>query len=90
MKSTAPLKILCTSWLPDNRLNIHPNEGADLGLMMTSYSVAIEDGAQAELLLRNDCRKECLEMGQKFWERLGRPERAVLSYDGSVLRIEKA
>jgi len=90
MKSTAPLKILCTAYLPDYRLNIHPNEGADLGLMMTRYVVTVEDGLQAELLLVNECRKESVEMGQKFWERLGKPDKAILSFDGSVLRIEKA
>jgi hypothetical protein len=90
MKSTSPLKVLCTVSMSDNRLNMHPNEGADLGLMMTRYSLTIDEGLQADLHLLNECPKESVEIGQKFWERLGKPARAVISYDGSILKIEKA
>jgi hypothetical protein len=90
MRSTTPLRILCATGLPENRLNLHPNEGADLGLMLTRYSVDIGEGGTAELHLLNDCPKESLELSPKFWEKLGRPSKAVLIYDGSVLRIEKA
>jgi hypothetical protein len=90
MKRTATLTILCSSWIPDNRLTIHPNEGADLGLMMTQYWVDTGQGARIELCLRNECPKESVEIGPKFWERLGKPAKAVLGYDGSVLTIEKA
>jgi hypothetical protein len=90
MKSTTTLKILCTSWIPDGKLNINPNDGADLGLMMSHYSVDVGNGFQAELHLLNECPKESVELGKKFWERLGRPDKAILSYDGSRLRIEKA
>ena len=90
MKSTTPLTILCSARLPENTLNMHPNEGADLGLMMTRYSVEIQDGARAEIRLLNECPKESVEIGQRFWERLGKPSKAILSLDGSVLKIEKA
>jgi len=90
MKSTTPLRILCSASLPENRLNLHPNEGADLGLMMTRYSVDVGEVGKAELHLLNECPKESLELSAKFWEKLGRPSRAILSYDGAVLRIEKA
>jgi hypothetical protein len=89
MKSTSPLKILCTAWLPENRLNMHPNEGADLGLMMSRYSVEIGEGMQADVHLLNECPKESVEVGPKFFELLGKPSKAILSYDGSVLKIQK-
>jgi hypothetical protein len=89
MKSTMPLRILCSSKLAENRLNIHPNEGADLGLMMTRYSVEIEEGLKAEIHLLNECPRESLEIGRKFWEKIGKPSKAILRYDGAVLRIEK-
>jgi hypothetical protein len=87
MKSTTPLRILCSSRLPDNRLNMHPNEGADLGLFMAAYSMELEEGFKAEVQLLNECPKESIEIGLRFWERLGKPAAAILSYDGEVLRI---
>jgi hypothetical protein len=90
MKRTLPLRILCSADMPANRLNIHPNEGADLGLMMTRYSVNMDEGIQTELHLVNECPKESVEIGRKLWEKLGRPARAVLVYDGTVLKIERA
>ena len=89
MKSTAPLKILCSASLPENRLNMHPNEGADLGLMMVRHSVNIGDGIKADLHLLNECPKESVEVSVKFWEKLGRPSKAVVSYEGDELRITK-
>ena len=90
MKKTAPLKIFCSTRLPEFRLNIHPNEGADLGLMTTRHSVEIGEGIKAELHLLNECPRESLELNTRFWERLGKPTKAVLVYDGKVLTIEKA
>lgn len=90
MKKTTPLKILCSMSLPENRLNLHPNEGADLGLMTARHSVAIGEGERAEIFLLNECPKESVEIGLKFWERLGKPAKAVLSYDGTTLKIDKA
>ena len=90
MKRTKALRILCSASLPENSLNLHPNEGSDLGLMLASHSVLIGEGEKAELYLLNDCPKECIEIGQKFWERLGKPAKAILSFDGTTLRIEKA
>jgi hypothetical protein len=90
VKSTTPLRILCAPGLPENRLNMHPNEGADLGFMMTRYSVDLGEGSMVELHLVNECPRESVEVCPKFWERLGRPAKAILSWDGSMLRIEKA
>jgi hypothetical protein len=90
MKSTSPLRILCSASLPENRLHIHPNDGADLGLMMTSYTVDTGEGGTIDLRLLNDCPKESMEIGPRFWERIGKPSKAILSYDGEVLAIVQA
>ena len=58
MKSTTPLRILCSMSLPENRLNLHPNEGADLGLMMASHDVDLGGGEKAEVFLLNDAQRK--------------------------------
>lgn len=90
MKSTSPLKALCSSRLPENRLNIHPNEGADIGLMMTQYSARFADGSDVELHLLNDCPKESVELSSRMWERLGRPAKVRLGYEDGKLSIDPA
>lgn len=82
--------MLCSMNLPENRLNLHPNEGADLGLMTARHDVAMSEDGRAEIFLLNECPKESVEIGLKLWEKLGKPSKAVLSYDGTTLRIEKA
>jgi hypothetical protein len=69
---------------------MHPNEGADLGLMMTQHSARTGEGVDIELYLLNECPKESLEINPRFWERLGRPKKAIISYDGTLIKIEKA
>jgi hypothetical protein len=88
-RSTAPLRVICRSNLQENCLNIHPNDGFDLGLMTTSHSVQLESGKAAEICLVNDCPKECLELNSRLWERLGKPKSAILKYDGTYLSVEK-
>lgn len=88
-RSTSPLKVLCHSGLPENRFNIHPNDGFDLGMMTTHYSVELEGGSPAEVWLLNDCPQSCIQLNTKYWERLGKPANAVLRYDGKAFRVEK-
>jgi len=90
VKSTSPLKTLCASWIPENRVNIHPNEGADIGLMMTHYSTQTGEGLPIELHLLNECPKESVEFSTRMWEKLGKPAKVTLSYEDGKLRIEKA
>ncbi len=89
-RATSPLKTICQSGLAENRFNIHPNDGFDLGLMTTHYSVEIEGGQSAEIWLLNECPQDCVQINTKVWERLGKPQRAVLRYDGKLLSLEKA
>ncbi len=88
MKRTSPLRVLCPQGLPEHRLNIHPNEGADLGMMTVTNSVILHGGMRGEVHLLNDCPKETIEISPAYWERIGKPVRAVLCLDGDVLTIE--
>ena len=90
MKKTRALKILCSARLPENRLNIHPNEGADIGLMMTHYPSLTFEGAQVELHLLNDCPHESVEISSRLWERLGKPAKVILRYADGRLEIDPA
>jgi hypothetical protein len=87
---TRALKILCSARLPENRLNIHPNEGADIGLMLTHYSALMGSGSPVEVHLLNECPNESVEISSKLWERLGKPARVILRYSDGLLEIEPA
>jgi hypothetical protein len=88
MRKTGSLRVLCPYGLPDSRLNIHPNEGADLGMLTLCNSVTLYEGVKGEVRLLNECPRETVEISPKFWEKIGKPSRAVLSLDGDKLSIE--
>lgn len=88
MSSTDPLSVVCSPGLPDFRLNLHPNDGADLGLMTIRHSVGLGDGPPVEVRLLNECPAGRLEIGTRFWDRLGRPKRAILSLEGEILSVQ--
>jgi len=88
VKQTKALRILCSMRLPERSLNIHPNEGADIGLMMTKHSAKAEDGDELELNLLNECPQESVEISAKLWERLGKPKKIVLGYDEGRIKID--
>jgi hypothetical protein len=90
MKSTSPLKALCSVRLPENRLNIHPNDGADIGLMMTKHSARYKDGMEIELHLLNECPMESVELSLHMWEKLGKPSKVRLGYENGTLSIDPA
>jgi hypothetical protein len=88
MKKTGSLRVLCPHGLPEERLNLHPNEGADLGMMTLSNPVTLAEGVKGEVRLLNECPKETVEISPKYWEKIGKPPRAVLCLDGDRLSIE--
>jgi hypothetical protein len=90
MKSTKELRILCSTRIPESRLNMHPNEGADIGLMMTHHSARTVEGITLDLHLLNDCPKESIEINSKLWEKLGKPAKVVLGYEDGILKIDPA
>jgi len=101
MKRTGVLKILHDTAFPVNKLVIHPNTGFDLGFMQIKYvtkvfintciqdftSGSAEPLCDAELLLLNECGANTVEMGQKLWHQLGRPDKALLIYDEGDNRL---
>lgn len=88
MKRTPELRALCTPSLKANEIYIHPNEGFDLGMMTTAYDVELDGSGPTLVKLLNECPKESVELPSKLFEKLGKPKRAVLSYDGVKLFIE--
>ena len=87
MKQTKALTVLCSARIPEDQLNIHPNEGADIGMMMTQHSARTDGGAPIEVCLKNDCPKECVEINKRLWERLGKPPKLILGYEDGLLEI---
>lgn len=101
MKRTTVLKILHDTAFPINRLVIHPNTGFDLGFMQVKYvsklyiNSSIEDFkngstecfCDVDIMLLNECGSDKVEMAQKLWEKLGRPEKAILVYNEDENKI---
>jgi hypothetical protein len=90
VKSTKALRILCSAGIPESRLNMHPNEGADIGLMTTHHSAKTADGVVVELHLLNDCPKESVEINSRLWERLGKPSKIVVGYEDGLIKLDPA
>lgn len=90
MKKTGSLRVLCPFGLPEARLNLHPNEGADLGMLTLNNAVMLRGGMKGEVHLLNECSRETVEISPAYWERIGKPQRAVLCLDGETLSIEPA
>ncbi len=93
MKKTAPLSALGDYSFDEKIVNIHPNDGYDLGLMTASYVVKIFAGCSQEefesgegrhvfgtIFLKNECRLGTVEMSLRVLEKLGKPKQVVLSY----------
>jgi hypothetical protein len=101
MKRTAPLQVLSDFAFKDGSIVIHPNTGADLGLMTLQHEVRLffnipikdfvdgsNDCSMAGLLtLSNNCRNGFVEMSQKRWTAIGRPRHVLLIYDSRKLLV---
>lgn len=100
MKNTSELSVLGDFSMPEDTLVIHPNDGFDLGLMMTSHPVYIYRGISladfkekngdrsgGKILLKNECRMGAVELSSKVLERLGKPKKVQLYYDEPNLLI---
>ncbi len=101
MKRTGLLKILHDTAFPVNRIVIHPNTGFDLGFMQLKYvsNLYINTGIEefkngtaepfcsVDIMLLNECGPNNVEMAQKLWDQLGRPEKAILVYNEDGNRL---
>ena len=93
MKKTNILNVLGDFSMKDDILVVHPNDGFDLGLMITSYPVYIFFGCSlsefeegkgekigGKILLDNKCRVGTVEMSRRILEKLGKPKKVELFY----------
>lgn len=93
MKKTGPLSALGDYSFDEKTINIHPNDGYDLGMMTASYVVKIFAGATEDefesgvgksvygtIHLKNECRVGSVELSLRVLERLGKPKQVVLGY----------
>jgi hypothetical protein len=98
MNSTSILSVI-TSFKAKDKLSIHPNDGCDIGLFNHSYvkkffmlnddesvsSISFE----CEILLLNECKNGTIEIGNNFWQRLGKPGMIKLSINDDKMYIKK-
>ena len=100
MKRTAPLQVLADAAFADGQVVIHPNAGADLGLMTLEHEIRvffnspIQDFMEMKgypihgtLTLSNNCKAGIVELSQKRWTTMGRPRHVLLIYDNHKLLI---
>lgn len=86
-KITASLKILNVFGLKNN-FALHPNDGADLGLL--GYNTKVQmiingERFEGEILLKNECKPGIVEMSKKMYTRLGSPDHIKLALKGEIL-----
>lgn len=84
------MRVAGSMQLPPNRLNIHPNEGFDLGLMTTHYCLEMEQVGPVEVYLLNECPKETLQINYKVWEKLGKPGKVIMELDEGHLSLKQS
>lgn len=93
MSNTAPLVVLSDFSMDEKTVNIHPNDGFDLGLMTTEYVVQIHVGPEhdpstltdsdyvyGKVYLKNEVRNGYLELSRKNTEKLTGAKKAVLHH----------
>lgn len=88
MKHSLPMKVSGSMQIPANRMNIHPNEGFDLGLMTTKYTLEMDDLGSVEVFLLNECPKETLQLNYKTWEKLGKPGKVIMELEEGKLSLK--
>jgi hypothetical protein len=94
VKSTAALSVLSDFSIDERTIHIHPNDGFDLGLMTTEYTIRMHVGAETDpssleekdfvygkILLKNEVRGGHVELGHRSTERLDGANRAIVHYE---------
>jgi len=94
VKSTVALAIMGDYTMDDRTIHIHPNDGFDLGLMSTEYTVRIYVGSDAlmrevsdseyvygKLHLKNSVRHGHMELGLRAANKLGSSRMAKVFYE---------
>jgi hypothetical protein len=97
MMKTSPLKVVFSQSLPFGIFILHPNEGAELGMItkkhqvLLSTRITVQDflkGGEGEPLtvlmdLQNECPKGELHLNVSYGDLVGESPRAVILFDGS-------
>ena len=86
MRETGALKVLSDFNFPEHKVVINPNDGFDIGLMMTEAQVQLMVGSSVDLLQeesapsmgghisqKNECRLGTVELSSKLLEKIGSP-----------------
>ncbi len=103
MKQSEPLSVMGDYSFDDKTINIHPNDGFDLGLMTTQHVVHICTGCSYDefvsgtanategvIHLKNECRANTVELSSRTVERLGKPRKIVLVLQDGRLLLQPA
>jgi hypothetical protein len=95
MKKTSLLTVYTDIGIPKNSVVIHPNDGFDLGLTNKTKSCALflsarETGdfektpyVQGCIVLDNNCSSGTVNINDKIWKTIGKPQKAVLACKGN-------
>lgn len=99
--TSADLTVLADFQAPEGNVTVHPNDGFDLGVMMTETpiilyaNISVEDfqagsgsPIQGKLLQENKCRLHTIELGKKYWQKIGSPKKVKLHFEDQKLLIE--
>lgn len=91
VKETGFLNVLADLSFPDKKIVINPNDGFDLGLMMTDATVEIyyglspatwegrtTDGVYGNVYQQNECKLGTVELSSRAVEKMGSPKRVRL------------
>ncbi len=90
-KQTGELTVLTDQSYTEQELVINPNDGFDLGLMMTEATVDLEfnfdqdkiDPLTAMVIQKNECKPGTLELGNKSVSKLNGKTRVRLTIEYS-------
>lgn len=90
-KETSFLNVLADLSFPDKKIVINPNDGFDLGLMMTDATVEIyydaspanwegrtTDGVYGNIYQKNECKLGSIELSSRALEKMDSPKRVRL------------
>ncbi len=91
MRETGFLKVLADYSFPEQQVIINPNDGFDLGIMMTEATVLLFIGDSIDTILKedlspiyarlyqkNECRVGSVELSLKSVEKMGEPKHVRL------------
>jgi len=99
MKKTTLMRVVGFQDIPRTQINMHPNEGCDLGLFTKSHIVdwvtaippeeflkgVAGETLAAHIELLNECPQKTLQLNAYDWEYVGMPSQAIVFLDGNRL-----